>query len=43
MGKADKSPTIKILLPEHLITELLRAIHGQMGKHPGIKKLIQEC
>ena len=33
----------QILIPEHLITELLRAIHGQMGKHPEITKMIQEC
>ena len=33
----------QILIPEHLITELLKAIHGQMGKHPGITKMIQEC
>ena len=31
------------LFPEHLITELLKAIHGQMRKHPGITKMIQEC
>ena len=28
---------------EHLITDLLKAIHGQMEKHPGITKMIQEC
>ena len=33
----------QILIPEFLITELLKAIHGQMGKHPGITKMIQEC
>ena len=33
----------QILIPEHLITELLKAIHGQMGKHQGITKMIQEC
>ena len=33
----------QILIPEHLIIELLKAIHGQMGKHPGITKIIQEC
>ena len=33
----------QILIPEHLITELLKAILGQMGTHPGITKLIQEC
>ena len=31
------------LFSEHLITELLKAIHGQMRKHPGITKMIQEC
>ena len=31
-----------MLIPEHLITELLEAIHGQMGKHHGITKKIQE-
>ena len=30
-------------IPEHLITELLKAIHGQMGKHLRITKMIQEC
>ena len=33
----------QISIPEQLITELLRAIHGQMGKHPGITEMIQEC
>ena len=33
----------QILIPEHLITELLKAIHGQMAMHPGITKMIQEC
>ena len=33
----------QILIPEHLITELLKTIHGPMGKHPGITKMIQEC
>ena len=31
------------LLLEHLTTELLIAIDGQMGKRPGITKMIQEC
>ena len=31
------------LFPEHLITELLKAIHGQKGKHTGITKMIQKC
>ena len=33
----------QILIPEHLFTELLKAILGQMGKHPGIIKMIHEC
>ena len=31
------------LISKHLITKLLRAIHGQMGKDAGITKMIQEC
>ena len=31
------------LILEHLITELLKATHGQMEKHPGITKMIREC
>ena len=27
----------------HQIPELLKALHGQMGKHRGITKMIQEC
>ena len=30
------------LIPEHLIIELLKAIHGQLGQHPGITKMIRE-
>ena len=33
----------QILIREHLITELLKAIHGQIGKHPETTKMIQEC
>ena len=33
----------RILIPEYLITEFLKATHGQMGKDPGITKMIQEC
>ena len=32
----------QILFPEHLITKLLKPIHGQMAKHPGITKMFQE-
>ena len=33
----------QILIPELLINELLRALHEQMGQHPGVTKKIQEC
>ena len=42
-GECGQVTHNQILIPEHLITELLKAIHGQMGKHPGITKMIQEC
>ena len=42
-GECGQVTHHQILIPEHLITELLKAIHGQMRKHPGITKMIQEC
>ena len=42
-GECGQITHHQILIPEHLITELLTAIHGQMGKHPGITKMIREC
>ena len=42
-GECGQVTHHQILIPEHLITELLKALHGQMGKHPGITKMIQEC
>ena len=33
----------KLLIADHLTEKLLRAIHWQMGNHPGITKMIQEC
>ena len=42
-GECGQVTHNQILIPEHMITELLKAIHGQMGKHPGITKMIQEC
>ena len=42
-GECGQVTHHQILIPEHLITELWKAIHGQMGKHPGITKMIQEC
>ena len=42
-GECGQVTHHQILIPEHLITELLKALHGQMGKHPGITKMILEC
>ena len=42
-GECGQVTHQQILIPEHLMTDLVKAIHGQMGKHPGIKKMIQEC
>ena len=32
----------QILLPQHLLQELLQSLHGTAHKHPGISKLVQE-
>ena len=32
----------QILLPKHLLKELLLALHGTAHKHPGISKMLQE-
>ena len=37
-GECGQVTHHQIILTENLITELLKAIHGQMGKHPGITK-----
>ena len=41
----DETGQIKhhqILLPKHLVQELLQAIHGTAHRHPGISKTLQE-
>ena len=30
----------QILIPEHLVKEVLCSLHGEIGKHPGIYKTI---
>ena len=32
----------RVLLPKHLLKELLQALHGTAHKHPGISKMLQE-
>ena len=31
-----------MLLPKHLVQELLQAIHGTAHRHPGVSKKLQE-
>ena len=41
----DETGNVKyhqILLPQHLIQELLQSLHGTAHKHPGISKMLQE-
>ena len=32
----------QILIPEHIVPELLSTLHGKTNKHPGIPKMIQK-
>ena len=41
----DETANVKyhqILLPQHLLQELLQSLHGTAHKHPGISKMLQE-
>ena len=41
----DETGNIKynqILLPKHLVNELLESLHGKANRHPGIAKMLQE-
>ena len=41
----DETGNVKyhqILLPQHLLQELLQSLHGTAHKHPGISKMLQE-
>ena len=33
----------QIIIPKHLVSELLSSLHGKTNKRPGITKMIQEC
>ena len=41
-GECEQGSHHQILILEHLIKELLRSIHGQIERHHGITKMIQE-
>ena len=32
----------QVLLPKHLVSELLESLHGKANKHPGISKMLNE-
>ena len=32
----------QVLLPKHLVPELLESLHGKANKHPGISKMLKE-
>ena len=41
----DETGNVKynqILLPKHLVNELLESLHGKANRHPGIAKMLQE-
>ena len=41
----DETGSIKynqVLLPKHLVSELLESLHGKANKHPGISKMLTE-
>ena len=41
----DETGAVKynqVLLPKHLVTELLESLHGKANKHPGISKMLIE-
>ena len=41
-NETGQSKYQQILLPKHLLKELLHALHGTANKHPGTSKLLQE-
>ena len=41
----DETGAVKynqMLLPKHLVQELLESLHGKANKHPGIPKMLKE-
>ena len=39
-GETGSVKYYQILIPKQLVKELLRSLHGEFGKHPGISKII---
>ena len=39
-GETGSVKYYQIFIPKHLVKEVLRSLHGEFGKHPGISKTI---
>ena len=39
-GETDSVKYYQILIPKQVFNEVLRSLHGEIGKHPGISKTI---
>ena len=39
-GETGSLKYYQILIPKQLVNEILRSLHGEFGKHPGISKTI---
>ena len=42
-GETGSVKYYQILIPKQLVKEVLRSLHGEFGKHPGISKTIIAC
>ena len=42
-GETGSVKYYQILIPKQLVKEVLRCLHGEFGKHPGISKTIIAC
>ena len=42
-GETGSVKYYQILIPKHLVKEVLHSLHGEFGKHPGIFKTIFAC
>ena len=42
-GETGSVKYYQILIPKHLVKEVLRSLHGEFGRHPGIFKTIIAC
>ena len=42
-GETGSVKYYQILIPKQLVKEVLRSLHGEFGKHPGIFKTITAC